>query len=122
MREPMQPMLHTDDLDMTTRFFTDVLGFTVDGTWGPEPGGPATWCALSNGPARLMYTVGGDEPPAMTGRLYFYPDDVDRYHEQVVARGANTLGPPTDREYGMREFSLEDPNGYLMSFGQPLEH
>lgn len=60
--------------------------------------------------------------PATTGRRSFRPEDVDRHHEQVVARGAETLGPPTGREYGTRELPLEDPNGYLMSFGQPLEH
>lgn len=60
--------------------------------------------------------------PATTGRRSFRPEDVDRHHEQVVARGAETLGPPTGREYRTRELSLEDPDGFTPSFGHPLEH
>ena len=26
-----------------------------------------------------------------------------------------------EREYGIRDFALEDPNGYLLQFGQPLD-
>jgi catechol 2,3-dioxygenase-like lactoylglutathione lyase family enzyme len=115
-------MLSARDLDETIRFYTEMLEFRLDGTWGPEPDGPATWCSLDYGPAAVMFTQerGGEaEPPSMSGSLYFYPDDVDALHAALVARGATPLNAPTDREYGMRDFAVEDPNGYLLMFGQP---
>lgn len=121
MIDPLRPMLHTLDLPSTIAFYTGRLGFALDATWSPTDGGPPTWCALSHGAALLMFTI-GDEEPALTGRIYCYPADVDTYHDEIVARGASILHPPRDTEYGMREFSLEDPNGYLVSFGRALEH
>ena len=49
--------------------------------------------------------------------FYFYPDDVVALYAHVVASGF----APTALEvthYGMREFSLTDPDGHLLSFGQ----
>ena len=124
MRAPMRPMLQARDLDETIRFYTEMLEFALEGTWGPEPDGPATWCSLDYGPATLMFTHGAlVDPggPALTGSLYFYPEDVDALHASLVARGVQPLGAPADREYGMRDFAVEDPNGYLLQFGQPMD-
>jgi catechol 2,3-dioxygenase-like lactoylglutathione lyase family enzyme len=123
MRAPMRTMLQANELDETIRFYVEMLDFTLDGTWGPTPDGPATWCSLDYGPAGLMFThgSGGDATgPALTGSLYFYPDDVDALHRSLVERGLKTLNAPSDREYGMRDFAVEDPNGYLLQFGQPI--
>src|SRR5262245_34299584 len=124
MQRPMQTMLQVNDLDETMGFYTSMLGFTVDGTWGPDPDGPPTWCSINYGPAALMFVTGVEpdpDGPKVTGSLYFYPEDVDRYFEALVERGASTLTAPVDREYNMREFAMEDPNGYLLMFGQPIE-
>jgi catechol 2,3-dioxygenase-like lactoylglutathione lyase family enzyme len=120
----MQTMLNARDLDETVRFYTEMLEFRLDGTWGPEPDGPATWCSLNYGPSGVMFThplEGAIEPPQLTGSLYFYPDDVDALHAALVGRGATPLNAPADREYGMRDFAIEDPNGYLLMFGQPID-
>ena len=118
MKEPMQPMMHTRDLQGSIAFYRDTLGFGVDATW-PLDGEP-TWAALSHGAAHFMITT-ADTEPALTGRLYFYPHDVDEYFADVSSRGARVIRGPETMEYGMYEFSLEDPNGYLLSFGQPAE-
>ena len=49
--------------------------------------------------------------------FYFYPDDVARLYAQVVARGYRPT-PLKVTIYGMREFSLTDPDGHMLSFGQ----
>jgi uncharacterized glyoxalase superfamily protein PhnB len=124
MHEPMRTMLEVNDLDETINFYTKMLGFTLEATWGPDPHGPKTWCAIGYGPASLMFTTGAEPDPAgpkVTGSLYFYPENVDRYFAALVERGVSTLTAPVDREYGMREFALEDPNGYLLLFGRGLD-
>lgn len=121
MIEPLRPMLHTNDLDETIAFYTTVLGFTLDATWSEDGIGPPSWCALSSGAARIMFTNGDPDEPALTGRIYCYPADVDEYHAAVTARGGAPRNAPFDTEYGMREFSIDDPNGYVLSFGRGLE-
>jgi len=116
--DPLRPMLHARDLDETIRFYTDRLGFSLDATWSPTPDGAAVWCALSHGAAQLMFTSGDEDEPSLTGRLYCYPADVDGYHDEVVERGVVPIVAPFDTEYGMREFSLVDPNGYVVTFGR----
>ena len=119
MDRPVQPMLHAASLDETIRFYVDVLGFTVESTW---PEGEPTWCALVNGPARLMFTSTPSEGalvPALTGTIYLYPADVDAL-AAALPDGTVVLAGPRDEAWGMRELALEDPNGYLIKLGQPV--
>jgi hypothetical protein len=54
-----------------------------------------------------------------------YPDDLDAAWE-LLKDAAPVVEPPTLREYGMREFLIRDPNGYLITFaastGEPHDH
>jgi catechol 2,3-dioxygenase-like lactoylglutathione lyase family enzyme len=122
MAAPMRTMLAVNDLGDTVAFYVGVLGFSLEGTWGRAPG-PSTWCALDYGPGALMFTQrGADEGdrPTMSGSLYFYPRSVDRYYETLIERGAHPLRAPVDKEWGMREFAIKDPDGYLLLFGEPI--
>ena len=101
-----------------------MLGFTLDATWGPDPDGPPTWCSLDYGPAALMFTHGAERRirPARGHRVAVLLSGERRpLLRALVERGVSTLTAPVDREYGMRDFALEDPNGYLLHFGQPLD-
>jgi uncharacterized glyoxalase superfamily protein PhnB len=44
-------------------------------------------------------------------------EDVDRIHEQALARGATSVRPPEDQGYGGRGCTLRDPEGNQWSFG-----
>jgi catechol 2,3-dioxygenase-like lactoylglutathione lyase family enzyme len=59
-------------------------------------------------------------PPDMCD-LYVYVDDVDALHEELVERGAEILHAPVDTEYGMRDFRVRDPHGYILAFGKVPE-
>jgi DNA-binding transcriptional MerR regulator len=54
---------------------------------------------------------------AMTAVLV---DDVDAHHAHVVARGAQVVEAPVDQPYGVREYTVEGPEGELWSFMSPL--
>jgi uncharacterized glyoxalase superfamily protein PhnB len=49
---------------------------------------------------------------------YVYVDDVDALHEELARRGADLLGPPARRGYGMYDFRVRDPHGYVLAFGR----
>jgi len=47
--------------------------------------------------------------------------DADRYWERARAMGAPVLAPIEDREYGLRDFTVLDPDGFGVRFGSRLE-
>jgi hypothetical protein len=52
--------------------------------------------------------------------VYFWVDDVDAIHAELVDRGADLLHGPVDQGYGLREFRVQDPDGYILAFGKGL--
>jgi hypothetical protein len=57
-----------------------------------------------------------DTAPCFTGSVYFTCDDVDELWDAVQDR-ARVCYPIESFAYGMREFGIYDPNGYLLQFG-----
>lgn len=55
-----------------------------------------------------------DTGPAV---IYISFDDVDRMHEWAKKAGAEILMPPTDQDYGSRDFVAKDPDGNVWCFG-----
>jgi uncharacterized glyoxalase superfamily protein PhnB len=54
---------------------------------------------------------------AVTSLCYAVVDDVDAHYERAKAAGAEILMPPTDEDYGGRDYVCRDPGGYIWSFG-----
>jgi uncharacterized glyoxalase superfamily protein PhnB len=51
-------------------------------------------------------------------RILFWVKDVNALHEEVLKRGAAIAVPVQTRPYGVREFSMLDPNGVVVVLGQ----
>ncbi len=110
-------MLAVRDLRVSSRFYIDVLGFVRD--FGDGSDG---WSFLSRDGLRVML---GECPDATTPGDHFWyayvtTESVDRLHEEVAGRGADTLSPPTTKPWGLREFSLETPDGHRVVFGETI--
>jgi uncharacterized glyoxalase superfamily protein PhnB len=117
----LTPMLETEDLKKTVKFYTDILGFECTGLY-PEKNEPF-WACVRKDDVEIMFTARNEhstvEKPTMTGSLYFHPDQVDEAWEQL--RGKATIEYPIENfDYGMREFAIQDCNGYLLQFGQEV--
>ena len=54
-----------------------------------------------------------------TGSFYFNTEKVDGLWEQLKNK-ATVAYPLEDFKYGMREFAIQDNNGYLLQFGQEI--
>jgi catechol 2,3-dioxygenase-like lactoylglutathione lyase family enzyme len=46
--------------------------------------------------------------------------DVDAYWHRALGMGATVLAPIGDREYGLRDFTVLDPDGFGIRFGSRL--
>jgi predicted enzyme related to lactoylglutathione lyase len=58
-------------------------------------------------------------PPDMFD-AYFWPNDVDAFHAELKDRGATIIQAPTDQPYGLRDFRVQDPDGYVLAFGKRI--
>jgi catechol 2,3-dioxygenase-like lactoylglutathione lyase family enzyme len=112
-------VLAVRDLQASTRFYVDVLGFGRD--FGDGSDG---WSFLSRDRFRVMLGECPDATPA--GELadhswfvYVTVEGVDRLHEDVAGRGAEILSKPATKPWGLREFSLRTPDGHRIVFGEP---
>ena len=55
------------------------------------------------------------------GSCAFYVTDADALHAELTARGANVQGPPVSKPWGLREFSVLDPEENRLTFAQTFE-
>jgi uncharacterized glyoxalase superfamily protein PhnB len=53
----------------------------------------------------------------LTGCLYVHPPSVDAVYDEVKDRVTCEWGVE-DREWGTRELTLQDPNGYYLTFSE----
>ena len=54
---------------------------------------------------------------AVSQSPYIIVEDVDDHYERAVAAGAEVVMELKDEDYGGRDYSCRDPEGYLWNFG-----
>ena len=52
--------------------------------------------------------------------IYVFVSDVDALYREYESGGLEMFSPPTDYEYGMREFEVRDNSGHFLTFGQGI--
>ncbi|MCH9765199.1 MAG: VOC family protein [Alphaproteobacteria bacterium] len=113
------PSLVSRDLEETTEFYVDTLGFERTATW-PSPAKPS-WCEFSRDAIRLhfhtMSVVGQPAVPVFSGTLYFRTQDILTLAREWEREIEFLWGPET-MAYGWLEFGFQDPNGYVLAVSQ----
>jgi predicted enzyme related to lactoylglutathione lyase len=117
-------VLLVEDVRRATDYYRDALGFDVElydripdhYGYAQRDGCHVHFARFDGVTPRSNSEV---VPPDMFD-AYFWVDDVDRLYGDVVERGAEVVHGPVDQGYGLREFRVRDPNGYVLAFGQPL--
>lgn len=118
------PILAVRDYDASLKFYTEKLGFTSDFTMqGPDGTNQFGFVRLDEG---VQIGLGLD--PSLTERgqgvvFMLYPDnfDIDAYYEQVQATGVAIESELKTEYWGDRVFSIKDPDGYYLTFGQTVK-
>lgn len=123
------PLLQVFDMKRAIAFYRDLLGFEVTGTSPAMSEDPddVNWVMLELGDAKVMLNTAydPDETPAApdAGRwrghgdtcLYFGCPDVDAAYAYLQAKGLK-MDPPKVAHYGMKQFYLQDPDGFGICF------
>lgn len=122
------PNLIVRDLAASTRFYCDVLGFTVKQTV-PDVA-PYAFVWLERGDVTVFLNdaaaVARDLPDYAspqfggTATLFVAVDGVDALHA-AVAPNARVVMSLRTQFYGMREFAIHDPDGHLLTFAERVD-
>ena len=112
----VSPFLASEDLPVSLAFYLDKLGFTLAWEWGQ----PVELAAVCRDEVELTLASRADAKPDGISRLYLHIDGIDDYHAQLLDAGVVITVAIADRPYGMRDFSVTDPAGNVLCFGQAL--
>lgn len=117
------PIVPVRDVTASVAFYTRLLGFATEFV-----AADGTTAEVRRGGARIMLIACEDEEvlgvTATNMSVYIRVDGVDALWAEL-AEGlgelpARQVRPPFDQAYGMREFHVKDPDGFLMFFGEAI--
>ncbi|MBB6416714.1 VOC family protein [Streptomyces massasporeus] len=122
-RPSIYPTLLYADAKAAIRQLTEAFGFTELSVYEGEDGS-VMHAELAQGNGAVMVGTkgrGGLFDAAMkdagTTGVYVVVDDVDGHHRHAVDHGVEVLMPPTDQDYGSRDYMARDLEGNVWSFG-----
>src|SRR5688500_1181890 len=109
------PKLLTRDLARTADYYSQHLGFEIINMY-------ADYLIVRRGDVSLHFGLAPDTDPKNNQcSTYGYVRGVDTANEQCKAEGILRQNAwLADRYYGVRDFSLIDPDGNLLTFGELL--
>lgn len=112
----ISPMLAVADIDVTTAFYADVLGFSVAKKF-PE------YAIVERNGATIHFMLAADESvlKAVRGHteIYIEVDDIAALWAHVRQfKDRHRIRDLFDQPYGMTEFHIGDPDGCLVFVGQ----
>jgi catechol 2,3-dioxygenase-like lactoylglutathione lyase family enzyme len=123
------PLLQVFDMPRSLAFYRDVLGFTV---MSPVPDSlECDWVLLELNGSELMLNTAyesGERPAALPPErqrahadvaLFFDCPDLEAAAAHLRDQGVAATGPAT-RDYGMRQVSFTDPDGYEICLQHPI--
>lgn len=113
MLEKIMPEMPMDDVASGVSHYRDVLGFSVN--YEQHDIG-----VMDRDSVRLLL-IARTESHSGIGSCYIYVADADALHTELVGKGADVQGEPISRPWGLREFTVLDPEGNRLTFGQPFE-
>jgi catechol 2,3-dioxygenase-like lactoylglutathione lyase family enzyme len=126
---PVAPEFFVRDVDLSIEFYAGKLGFTLVRA-DPEGDGRHSFAVLSRGEAEFLFVHESALGPVNRAALP-YPraagvdirlmvDDANAVYASVRERGVPVVLPLKDQAYGLRDFTVADPDGFRIRFAQRI--
>lgn len=123
--QKLTPNLLVANVESSVAFYTDVLGFER-GMFVPDVA-PYVFASVVSGSVEIFFNdaaVAVQEYPLLAGRpigasgtLFIEVKDLESYYAQLQGK-VNVVIPFVTQPYGMKEFAITDPDGYLITFAE----
>jgi uncharacterized glyoxalase superfamily protein PhnB len=121
------PYFVVDDVMTTAAFYRDKLGFEYERFWGEPP----CFCMVHRRGVTIMLSQSDQRGVMRPNRLvdpergawdaYVWIDDADALYAEFSSKGVPIARELCDREYGCRDFEVDDCNGYRLCFGHTID-
>jgi len=105
-------VLHTPDIGGMKAFY-EGLGLKVHADYG-------MWVEFETGPATLALHESGENEATRNAGVFLEVEDVDALYLRLKEKGL-VVSEPKDQDFGFRTFTLRDPQGNQVEFGEPLQ-
>ncbi|GGC53815.1 glyoxalase superfamily protein [Chelatococcus reniformis] len=109
-------MLPVKDIQRARDFYTSVLGFTT--TF--QNGDPVGFMILKRDQAELHLTLQPRHRAPPFNVAHMMVGDVDAFYALCERHGLRIIKRLANKDYGLRAFVFEDPDGNRIDVGQPL--
>jgi catechol 2,3-dioxygenase-like lactoylglutathione lyase family enzyme len=106
------------DIHAAVDFYCNTLGFEPDFVMGDPPThGSVTRCRVG-----IQFTTApaSFDPGSYPGYNYFFVDRIDDLHAEYAAKDLQITRSLSNHDHGMREFEIQDCQGFRLRFGQYL--
>jgi uncharacterized glyoxalase superfamily protein PhnB len=123
--QSLTPNLVVRDVQASVAFYRDVLGFTLAMSVPDQP--PYVFAGVQQGPVQIFFNdpaAAAEELPDLLNRpiggtltLYILVSGIDDLFARVAPR-APVVMPMKTQFYGMREFAIADPDGWVITFAE----
>ncbi|HXA19618.1 MAG TPA: VOC family protein [Thermoanaerobaculia bacterium] len=119
------PSFTVNDIEKSMVWYRDVLGFTIGERW--EDGGKLLGAEMAAGDVSFMigqddWKKGRDRVKGVGVRMYCTTDqDIDKLAARIKANGGTLAQEPKDTQWGTRELSIDDPDGYKITIAKEIK-
>jgi lactoylglutathione lyase len=124
----LTPNLLVASVDRSLAFYVDILGF-ARGMTVPDQS-PFAFAAVASGPVEIFFNDAtgamkeypgfAGKPIGATGTLFIEVEGVNALHDRLKT-SVKVVMPIETKFYGMREFAIEDPDGYVITFAERVD-
>jgi len=124
----LTPNLLVGNVERSLSFYIDVLGFER-GMTVPDQS-PFVFAAVTSGSVEIFFNDAATavkeykgfagKPIGATGTLFIELDGtgtIDAFHDRIKSKVTVAM-PLVTQFYGLREFAITDPDGYVITFAQ----
>jgi uncharacterized glyoxalase superfamily protein PhnB len=122
----LSPLLAVRNVRETIEFYKDTLGFET-GMVFPDENNPE-YADLSKDDMVIMFIlaknmgIGSDEKLGIGVNLYMEIDgDIDEYYAELKNKSVKIVYDINDEHFGIRDFAIEDIDGYQLTFNRRLQ-
>jgi len=125
----IEACMKCSDITSALSFYTGILDFTVEVQPDSDPQAFLSKYALLKRESSLLHLSSHEGDGVFGNLIYVRVDSIEKLYTEFVARGLNTDHPDkypaltiglTEQTWGMKEFSVRDPDGNKITFGQEI--
>jgi uncharacterized glyoxalase superfamily protein PhnB len=114
----LTPHIPVADVEKTVEWYKANLDFSEEWYWG----NPVSDGGCRRDDLRLLF--GKCPQPMHTPNemsLIFFVSDVEAVYEEIQQKNLKMISPLKQYDYGIKEFSIYDINGYIIRFAENVE-